>query len=146
MEISRLDEGVTEYKKERVDLLDVVEDCKERLQEAADRKEIKVEVRGKSGVFETTKTILEEVVYNLMDNAIKYNREQGNVTVRIFRKENSFGFSVKDTGIGIPLIHQDRIFERFYRVDRAVQRDRYGPGPFHRKTWRQLPGRKDLCR
>ena len=73
MEISRLDEGITEYKKERVDLLDVVEDCKERLQEAADRKEIQVEVIGQSFVFETTKTILEEVVYNLLDNAIEGN-------------------------------------------------------------------------
>ena len=128
MEISRLDEGITEYKKERVDLLDVVEDCKERLQEAADRKEIQVEVIGQSFVFETTKTILEEVVYNLLDNAIKYNKEQGKVTVRIFQKDGEFGFSVKDTGIGIPLIHQDRIFERFYRVDKARSRAAGGTG------------------
>ena len=128
MEISRLDEGITEYKKERVDLLDVVEDCKERLQEAADRKEIQVEVIGQSFVFETTKTILEEVVYNLMDNAIKYNKEQGKVTVRIFQKDGEFGFSVKDTGIGIPLIHQDRIFERFYRVDKSRSKEIGGTG------------------
>lgn len=128
MEISRLDEGITEYKKERVDLLDVVEDCKERLQEAADRKEIQVEVIGQSFVFETTKTILEEVVYNLMDNAIKYNKEQGKVTVRIFQKDGEFGFSVKDTGIGIPLIHQDRIFERFYRVDKSRSKETGGTG------------------
>ena len=128
MEISRLDEGITEYKKERVDLLDVVEDCKERLQEAADRKEIQVEVIGPSFVFETTKTILEEVVYNLMDNAIKYNKEQGKVTVRIFQKDGEFGFSVKDTGIGIPLIHQDRIFERFYRVDKSRSKEIGGTG------------------
>lgn len=128
MEISRLDEGITEYKKERVDLLDVVEDCKERLQEAADRKEIQVEVIGQSFVFETTKTILEEVVYNLLDNAIKYNKEQGKVTVRIFQKDGEFGFSVKDTGIGIPLIHQDRIFERFYRVDKSHSKEIGGTG------------------
>ena len=128
MEISRLDEGITEYKKERVDLLDVVEDCKERLQEAADQKEIQVEVIGQSFVFETTKTILEEVVYNLMDNAIKYNKEQGKVTVRIFQKDGEFGFSVKDTGIGIPLIHQDRIFERFYRVDKSHSKASGGTG------------------
>ncbi|SCG88708.1 Sensor protein kinase walK [uncultured Clostridium sp.] len=128
MEISRLDEGVTEYKKEQTDLLDVIEECKERLQESADRKEIKIEVEGSPLVFETTKTILEEVVYNLMDNAIKYNREQGNVTVRIFRKEKQFGFSVKDTGIGIPLIHQDRIFERFYRVDKSRSKEIGGTG------------------
>ena len=128
MEISRLDEGITEYKKERVDLLDVVEDCKERLQEAADRKEIQVEVIGQSFVFETTKTILEEVVYNLLDNAIKYNKEQGKVTVRIFQKDGEFGFSVKDTGIGIPLIHQDRIFERFYRVDKSRSKEIGGTG------------------
>ena len=128
MEISRLEEGITEYKKERVDLLDVVEDCKERLQEAADRKEIQVEVIGQSFVFETTKTILEEVVYNLMDNAIKYNKEQGKVTVRIFQKDGEFGFSVKDTGIGIPLIHQDRIFERFYRVDKSRSKEIGGTG------------------
>ena len=128
MEISRLDEGVTEYKKEQTDLLDVIEECKERLQESADRKEIKIEVEGSPLVFETTKPILEEVVYNLMDNAIKYNREQGNVTVRIFRKEKQFGFSVKDTGIGIPLIHQDRIFERFYRVDKSRSKEIGGTG------------------
>lgn len=128
IEISRLDEGVTEYKKEQTDLLDVIEECKERLQESADRKEIKIEVEGSPLVFETTKPILEEVVYNLMDNAIKYNREQGNVTVRIFRKEKQFGFSVKDTGIGIPLIHQDRIFERFYRVDKSRSKEIGGTG------------------
>ena len=112
----------------KTDLLDVIEECKERLQESADRKEIKIEVEGSPLVFETTKTILEEVVYNLMDNAIKYNREQGNVTVRIFRKEKQFGFSVKDTGIGIPLIHQDRIFERFYRVDKSRSKEIGGTG------------------
>ena len=105
-----------------------LEDCKERLQEAADRKEIQVEVIGQSFVFETTKTILEEVVYNLMDNAIKYNKEQGKVTVRIFQKDGEFGFSVKDTGIGIPLIHQDRIFERFYRVDKSRSKEIGGTG------------------
>ena len=143
MEISRLDEGITEYKKERVDLLDVVEDCKERLQEAADRKEIQVEVIGQSFVFETTKTILEEVVYNLMDNAIKYNKEQGKVTVRIFQKDGEFGFSVKDTGIGIPLIHQDRIFERFYRVDKSRSKEIGGTGlglPIARRIFEEHGG------
>ena len=85
-----------------------------------------MEVIGQSFVFETTKTILEEVVYNLMDNAIKYNKEQGKVTVRIFQKDGEFGFSVKDTGIGIPLIHQDRIFERFYRVDKSRSKVKHG--------------------
>ena len=63
-----------------------------------------------------------------MDNAIKYNKEQGKVTVRIFQKDGEFGFSVKDTGIGIPLIHQDRIFERFYRVDKSRSKEIGGTG------------------
>ena len=128
IEISRLDEGISIYKEERVDLYEVAGEMLNRLQEEAVKKEIQMELLGESLVFMTIRPILEEVIYNLCDNAIKYNRNQGKVTVRVFCTEKQFGFSVSDTGIGISMVHQDRIFERFYRVDKSRSKEIGGTG------------------
>ena len=87
-----------------------------------------MKVEGEAFRFQTIPSILEETVYNLVDNAIKYNHQLGSVNIRIFREKDRFGLSVSDTGIGIPEIHQERIFERFYRVDKGRSRKMGGTG------------------
>ena len=72
--------------------------------------------------------ILEEMLYNLCDNAIKYNRENGTVDVLVTRTEDGVNVIVRDTGLGIPLAHQDRVFERFYRVDKSHSKKVGGTG------------------
>lgn len=74
------------------------------------------------------KQMMEELVYNLCDNAIRYNRQNGTVEVNIYRGKRGVVLAVKDTGIGIPKEHQERIFERFYRVDKSRSKETGGTG------------------
>ncbi len=128
MEISRLDEGGMTCQEERIDLYEIAEETIRRLQEAADKKELQVELQGDSLIFQTVRSIVEEILYHLLDNAIKYNHQQGSIFLEVFQKEESFGITVKDTGIGIPAIYQERIFERFYRVDKSRSKEIGGTG------------------
>jgi two-component system phosphate regulon sensor histidine kinase PhoR len=72
--------------------------------------------------------ILDEMIYNLVDNAIKYNKERGSVIIQVLRQEDGILLSVRDTGIGIPDDARDRVFERFYRVDKSHSRQTGGTG------------------
>ena len=110
--LSQLDEGV-ELPAEQVDMLQIAEDVKEILAPSATDKQVEVRVSGTGFTVKGVRRMLHEVVYNLCDNAIKYNVPGGNVTIHA---ENN-RLVVSDTGIGIPAEHKDRIFERFYRVD-----------------------------
>jgi len=121
--LSQLDEGV-ELPAEQVDILTLAEDVKEILAPSAAEKNVKIEVTGKGFVIKGVRRMLQEIIYNLCDNAIKYNVPGGSVTIRA---ENN-RLIVSDTGIGIPAEHKDRIFERFYRVDKSHSKASGGTG------------------
>ena len=94
----------------------------------ADKKNITINLIGESAKIVGVQQILDEMVYNLCDNAIKYNKENGNVDIILTSTENHVKLTVSDTGIGIPTIHQSRIFERFYRVDKSHSKAVGGTG------------------
>ena len=121
--LSQLDEGV-ELPKEKVDMLELAEDVKAILETSAAEKQVTVHIAGKGFCVEGVRRMLHEVVYNLCDNAIKYNVPGGSVTICA---ENN-RLVVSDTGIGIPAEHKDRIFERFYRVDKSHSKASGGTG------------------
>ena len=121
--LSQLDEGV-ELPAEQVDMLALAEDVKEILAPSAAEKNVKIHVAGNGFTIKGIRRMLQEIIYNLCDNAIKYNVPGGCVTVRV---ENG-RLVVSDTGIGIPAEHKDRIFERFYRVDKSHSKASGGTG------------------
>ena len=121
--LSQLDEGV-ELPKENVDILELAADVKAILASSAAEKHVAVEVTGAGFCVQGVRRLLHEVLYNLCDNAIKYNVPGGSVTIHA---ENNC-LMVKDTGIGIPAEHKDRIFERFYRVDKSHSKQSGGTG------------------
>jgi len=121
--LSQLDEGV-ELPKENVDLLTLAEDVKESLAPSAAEKNVQIDVTGNGFAIQGVRRMLQEIIYNLCDNAIKYNVPGGSVTVYV---ENN-RLTVSDTGIGIPAEHKDRIFERFYRVDKSHSKASGGTG------------------
>ena len=119
MKISELDEGTTIFEKEEVDLYELSKDIVKRLSSVADKRNITLNVIGESAVIVGTRKILDEMIYNLCDNAIKYNKDNGTVDVIINQSNNKTSVTVRDTGIGIPSHEQNRVFERFYRVDKS---------------------------
>ena len=121
--LSRLDEGV-ELPKEAVDMLALAEEVKNDLGPGAAQKDVRVEVSGAGATIQGVRRLLYEIIYDLCDNAIKYNVPGGSVHVRIGQNE----LTVSDTGIGIPAEHQDRVFERFYRVDKSHSKASGGTG------------------
>ena len=121
--LSQLDEN-GEFPKESVDLYAVCSQVLQSLLPAADQRNITVELLGENTVITGIRQLAYELIYNLCDNAIRYNKDGGKVTVTV--DENSL--TVKDTGIGIPREHQARIFERFYRVDKSHSRETGGTG------------------
>ncbi len=121
--LSQLDEGM-ELPKENVDMLELAEDVKAILEASAAEKQISISVSGAGFTVMGVRRMLHEVVYNLCDNAIKYNVPGGNVTIQA---END-RLVVSDTGIGIPAEHKDRIFERFYRADKSHSKASGGTG------------------
>ena len=125
--LSQLDEGA-EMDQEDVPLKQLAEDVCETLTDAAKLKDVTLEVTGEDVVMRGVRRLLYEILYNLCDNAIKYNRADGSVTVSVSQKTNEICVSVKDTGIGIPPEHQDKIFERFYRVDKSHSKQSGGTG------------------
>ena len=121
--LSQLDEGV-ELPAEQVDMLQLCQDVKEILSPSAADKQVTVHITGSGFDVMGVRRMLHEIVYNLCDNAIKYNVPGGSVTIHV---ENN-RLVVEDTGIGIPAIHKDRIFERFYRVDKSHSKASGGTG------------------
>ena len=128
LKLSQLDEGGLDYRREYVDLLELGNTVAERLKTTADKAGVKLCVTGESiKVFGIYK-VLEEIIYNLCDNGIKYNKTDGCVSVEIGKEEGRAFVSVTDTGIGIPKDALPRIFERFYRVDKSHSRKIGGTG------------------
>lgn len=128
IKISQLDEGCLPYQKEETDLYVLAKDTLERLRDPAKRRQVSLFLEGEHAVLATTQPILEEVLYNLCDNAIKYNHPNGKVTVTVLNGRNTVSISVADTGIGIPSADQARVFERFYRVDKSHSKEIGGTG------------------
>ena len=125
--LSQLDENM-ESVKEETDLLAIANEVKEVLTPSAKKKNVEITVSGESCKMQGVCRYLYEIIYNLCDNAIRYNNEGGKVNVDIKTESNNILLSVSDNGIGIPLEHQARIFERFYRVDKSHSKETGGTG------------------
>lgn len=119
MKISELDEGVLPIKKEKVDLYEISKDIVKRLTPVADKRNVTLNIVGENASVYGARKILDEMLYNLCDNAIKYNKDNGTVDVIVNQTNNKTSVTVRDTGIGIPISEQSRVFERFYRVDKS---------------------------
>ncbi len=126
--LSRLDEERFLPEREDIDLYDLAADAVSRLSAAADRQHVSVTLTGEHAVVSGPPPIVDEMVCNLLDNAIKYNKEGGSVTVSVTREDDAVRLSVADTGIGIPAADQSRVFERFYRVDKSHSKQIGGTG------------------
>lgn len=125
--LSQLDENSTVVN-ESVDLYEVAGEAIEVLTAAAAKKNVTIELCGEHCTINGVRRYLYEIVYNLCDNAIRYNVDGGNVTVNVHSDDKNALLSVADTGIGIPPEHQSRIFERFYRVDKSHSKETGGTG------------------
>ncbi|WRS26549.1 ATP-binding protein [Oscillospiraceae bacterium MB08-C2-2] len=129
MELSRLDErSAGDVQREPVDLLELSNAVMGRLASIAESKNLTVSVTGQPGVVSGIPRILEDMVFNLCDNAIKYNIIGGRVDIEVESLDTGISLSVSDTGIGIAKEHQSRVFERFYRVDKSHSRITGGTG------------------
>lgn len=126
--LSHLDEGVENMKKEQVNLLDTANDVALSLSNEAKQAEVKISVSGDSAVISGYPAMLTQIIYNLCDNAIKYNRADGKVDITVTDNTDTATLTVADTGIGIPKEHIDRIFERFYCVDKSRSKQIGGTG------------------
>ena len=128
IQISQLDEEKTSYTWELVDVYQVCKNAFESLKEKAQSMNVHLYICGDSMKMEAVRTLLEEAVYNVCDNAIKYNRNDGSVSVFLTQTAHEIQIVVKDTGVGIPREDQDRVFERFYRVDKSHSKEIGGTG------------------
>ena len=126
--LSQLDTSEQKVIYEAIDLYKIAEDCVNMLKFSAENHGITISIHGTNAYLEGNKEMLEEVVYNLCDNAIKYNKVGGRVDLKISDDGEKINLSVSDTGIGIPPQSQDRVFERFYRVDKSRSKAEGGTG------------------
>lgn len=128
MKISELDEGGGVLDTEKVDLYLLAKEVSEKLKPVAEKQNITLSVIGGSAYVKGVKKILCEMIYNLCDNAIKYNKTGGTVDIIVTSSENGVKLTVRDTGMGIPKNEQSRVFERFYRVDKSRSKSAGGTG------------------
>ncbi len=128
IDLTKLDESTEETEKEDCDLYRIAKNAVESLEPEASAMDISMEVEGGETHVKGVPQMLYSIVYNLCDNAIKYNHEGGSVTVSVSGNEMNALIKVKDTGIGIPDDSKDRIFERFYRIDKSRSKETGGTG------------------
>lgn len=126
--LSHLDEGAKDMQREDTDLYELAEKAIQSLKPEAEAAHISFTLSGAPAVLNGIRQLLYSILYNLCDNAVKYNRENGTVAVSIQNDADEIRLSVQDTGIGIPPEHQERIFERFYRVDKSHSKEVGGTG------------------
>ena len=128
MKLSKLDEGAVELEKEEVDFYMLTREICSRLAPQAEKRTVRVEVTGEPVHYLGVRQVLDEMLYNMIENAIKYNKEGGLVSVWVGNTLQGIKIIVRDTGIGIPKEEQERIFERFYRVDKSHSKATGGTG------------------
>lgn len=128
IKLSRLDEASVDFEKEEVDLYALCRETVSRLAPQANAKKVHVALTGEPVVYRGVRQVLDEMVYNICENAIKYNKAEGKVSVWVGNTLQGPKISVVDNGIGIPDKHLDRIFERFYRVDKSHSKEIEGTG------------------
>lgn len=128
IKISELDEKSVCYEKENVNITELSRDVARRLKMSADKKNVKIGISGEDISVYGVRKILDEMIFNLCDNAVKYNKEGGTVEIRVKKEDGKTVLSVRDTGIGIAPSQQSRVFERFYRADKSRSKAEGGTG------------------
>lgn len=128
LQLSELDTRETALETERLNLYGMAATCVEMLKINAEPNKIKLNIKGRVSWIEGNRSMIEELLYNLCSNAIRYNKPNGTVDVSVEENEEGVLLKVEDTGIGIPKKHQERVFERFYRVDKSRSKERGGTG------------------
>ena len=128
IKLSELDEASIAYEYEKINLHELLTEIEDRLKNVIDKKDIQFYIDEKDIMIHAPKQVVSEVIYNLCDNAIKYNHQGGTVDVSLAETDAYVKIIVKDSGIGIAHVHQDRIFERFYRVDKSHSKEVGGTG------------------
>ena len=128
IKLSELDEADHQMEMERIDLYKLAENCVQMMQVTAEKQGIRLILQGESTMVMANKGLMDEVFYNLCSNGIRYNKPGGSVTVTVGTKDEHLFLSVADTGIGIPKECQERVFERFYRVDKSRSKSTGGTG------------------
>lgn len=128
IKLSKLDEDSVELEREEVDLYELCQDIAERLAMSARKRDVYVELGGEPVVYYGVKQMLDEMIFNLCENAIKYNVPEGKVLLWVGNSPEGVKIIVQDTGIGIPKDQQERVFERFYRVDKSHSKETGGTG------------------
>ncbi|MDD2217686.1 MAG: ATP-binding protein [Eubacteriales bacterium] len=126
IKLSQMDEGLIKEEQVYVDLRDIAKAVAERLAGEAANRNIDITVDGESATIRGIHYMIDEMIFNIVDNAIKYNREGGSITIKVF--DGPASIVVEDTGVGIPVAERERIFERFYRVDKSHSKDIGGTG------------------
>lgn len=128
IKLSHLDEGCCDMQKETVDLYQLAENTVSSLKNIAEKSDVRIHLTGEPAVMEGVPQLLDGIVYNLCDNAVKYNKAGGKVEVSVGNTAEGVMLTVEDTGIGIPTEQQERIFERFFRVDKSHSKEAGGTG------------------
>ena len=126
--LSKLDEGGLEMQKEEIDLLSLAQSAADSASDTARDMQVAITCTGDSAKVHCVRALAVSIVQNLVDNAVKYNRVNGRVEIRVEDRPTEAVLTVQDTGIGIPEESQERIFERFYRVDKSHSRAIGGTG------------------
>ena len=126
--LSELDTMENELSTEELDLFEIAKNTVNTMQVSADKHEVELDIEGESAIINADRMMMEELVYNLIDNAVRYNVKEGKVQVSVHNKDGKVILNVKDTGIGIPEEAQNRVFERFYRVDKSRSKSTGGTG------------------
>ncbi len=128
LRLSRLDEGAEDMRWSQIDLYEVARQAIQAQSATAELEQISLKLEGSSAKIQAIPQLVSGIVSNLVDNGVKYNRPGGSVTVRIWQEGADTILEVADTGIGIPQEHQERVFERFYRVDKSHSKEVGGTG------------------
>ena len=128
LRLSRLDEGAEDMQWSPVDVYEAAERAVQELTGPAELKNVSIRLEGESAVIRGIPQLVSGILFNLVDNAVKYNKDGGLVIVRVEPEDSEIVLTVADTGIGIPPEHQERVFERFYRVDKSHSKEIGGTG------------------